>query len=499
VRNEELTVRITPLEAPFDPEVADVLAPMMPPGVPPIALFRTFAKNLSMTKAMQGWGSYELGRELSISMRDREILIDRTCARCGCEYEWGVHIDFFAQRVGFSSEQVTSLTHGSPGDPCWSSMRDRLLVRAADALHDDSTISAPLWELLSVEFNEAELLDILLLCGWYHAISFAANAAGVPLEPNAPTFDSVRALDDAGSAREALQLANLDPDEVLTLLRAAMAEDLSEAGDLTSLAVIPADVDLEVSFTSREAGVACGLLVVALLCEDAIGASARFTCLVADGDRIAPGQHLATLRAPARAVLAVERTALNLLTHLSGIATATRTWVDALEGTGVAVRDTRKTTPLLRDLEKYAVRCGGGTNYRRGLFDEILVKDNHVAVAGGIGKALDRVSATYSLGAVPVQIEVDTLDQFDEALAHGADQIMLDNFDVKDMRIAVERARRSSREVRLEASGGFRLGDAREVALTGVDSISLGAITHSAPAVDIGLYVLEPAELHPNG
>lgn len=189
-------MRITPLEAPFVPEVAAALAPMMPPGVAPIALFRTFAKNLSMTKAMHGWGSYELSRELSITMRDREILIDRTCARCGCEYEWGVHISFFAERVGFSSEQVTSLTHGSADDPCWSSTRDRLLVRAADALHDDSTISEQLWELLSVEFTEAGLLDILLLCGWYHAISFAANAAAVPLEPNAPTFSSVRARDE---------------------------------------------------------------------------------------------------------------------------------------------------------------------------------------------------------------------------------------------------------------------------------------------------------------
>ncbi|GAA0952273.1 hypothetical protein GCM10009554_55090 [Kribbella koreensis] len=487
-------MRITPLEAPFDPEVAAALAPMMPPGVPPIGLFRTFAKNLSMTKAMHGWGAYELSRALSISMRDREILIDRTCARCGCEYEWGVHVAFFAERVGFSSEQVTSLTHGGPGDPCWTSTRDRLLVRAADALHDNSTIPEPLWDLLSVEFTEAELLDITLLCGWYHAISFAANAAGVPLEPNAPTFDSVRVLDDAGSARDALRLANLDPDEVLSLLRAAMAEDLSEAGDLTSLATIPTDVDLEVSFTSRGAGVACGLPVVALLCDDAIGPSAKFTPLVTDGDRIAPGQHLATLSAPARAVLAVERTALNLLTHLSGIATATRTWVDALEGTGVVVRDTRKTTPLLRALEKYAVRCGGGANYRHGLFDEILIKDNHVAAAGGVGNALARVAEAHPRGAVPVQIEVDSLDQFDEALAHGADQIMLDNFAVNDMGIAVERARNCPRDVRLEASGGFTLSDARQVALTGVDSIALGAITHSAPAIDIGLDVLMPAD-----
>jgi nicotinate-nucleotide pyrophosphorylase (carboxylating) len=303
------------------------------------------------------------------------------------------------------------------------------------------------------------------------------------------------ALGDAGSARDAVQVANLDPDEVLSLVRAAMAEDLSDAGDLTSLAVIPSEADLEVSFTSRVVGVACGLPVVALLCEDAIGPSARFTSLVADGDRIAPGQHLATLSAPARAVLAVERTALNLLTHLSGIATATRTWVDALEGTGVVVRDTRKTTPLLRALEKYAVRCGGGINYRHGLYDQILVKDNHVALAGGIGNALDRVAAAHPSGEVPVQIEVDSLDQFDEALAHGAAQILLDNFNLNDMRIAVERARSSSPGVRLEASGGIFLKDARQVALTGVDSISLGAITHSAPAIDIGLDVVIPADL----
>ncbi|WP_344775062.1 carboxylating nicotinate-nucleotide diphosphorylase [Nocardioides panacisoli] len=467
--------------------MADALAPMMPPGVPPIALFRTFAKNLPMTKAMHAWGSYELGRALSLSLRDREILIDRTCVRCGCEYEWGVHVSFFADRAGLSSDQVTSLTHGSPDDSCWSSARDRLLVRAADALHDDSSISESLWELLAVEFDETELLDILLLCGWYHAISFAANAAGVPLEPHAPTFDSVKALDGAGSARDTLRRANLDPAEVLRLLRTTLAEDLSDAGDLTSSAVVPADANLEVTFTSRQSGVACGLPVVALLCEDAVGPSARFTSLVADGDGIAPGQHLATLSAPAPSVLAVERTALNLLTHLSGIATATRAWVDAVEGTGVTVRDTRKTTPLLRSLEKYAVRCGGGTNHRQGLFDEILVKDNHIAAAGGIANALDRVAAAHPGAAVPVQIEVDTLDQLDEALAHGADQIMLDNFAVSDMRVAVERARGCSRDVRIEASGGFRLGDAREVALTGVDSISVGSITHSAPAIDIGL------------
>ena len=172
--------------------------------------------------------------------------------------------------------------------------------------------------LLSAEVYEAELLDILLFCGWYHAISFAANSAGVPLEPNAPTFESVRATGGAGSARDALRLAGAEPDSVLSLLRAAMAEDLSEAGYLTSLAVVPSNVRLEVAFTSRQNGVACGLRVVALLCEDIIGPSVTLTSLVADGDPIAPGQQLAFL--PARSVVVAERTAL---THLSGIATAT--------------------------------------------------------------------------------------------------------------------------------------------------------------------------------
>lgn len=163
----------------------------MPSGTPPIALFRTFARNLPMTEAMAGWGAYELGRELSLSMRDREILIDRTCARCGAEYEWGVHLAFFAERVGLTAEQVRSLTHGTPDDPCWSG-RDALLVRAADALHDRSDLDDALWAELAAELTEAQLLDLLLICGWYHAISYVARAARVELEPGAPRFADVR-------------------------------------------------------------------------------------------------------------------------------------------------------------------------------------------------------------------------------------------------------------------------------------------------------------------
>jgi len=190
--------RIDPLFPPYDDAVGAQLAAMMPPGVPPIRLFRTFAKNLPMISAMRGWGSYELGRELSLSMRDREIVIDRTCARCRCEYEWGVHVAFFAERVGLDAAQTTSLVHGGPDDPCWTEQRDRLLVRAVDALHDDATVDDGLFAQLAQVFGEAELLDLFLLCGWYHAISFVANAAGVAAEEGAPTFAGVAALPGDG-------------------------------------------------------------------------------------------------------------------------------------------------------------------------------------------------------------------------------------------------------------------------------------------------------------
>ena len=180
--------RIAPLEPPFEPAVAAVLEPMMPPGVPPIALFRTFARNPAMATAMQGWGSYELGRHLSLSMRQREIVIDRTCARCGCEYEWGVHVLFFADRVGFTDEQVASLTHGDSADPCWTDPVERALIDAVDSLHERSDVDDELWSRLRAGLDEAQLLDLLLLTGWYHAISFVARGAGVPLEPGAPRF-----------------------------------------------------------------------------------------------------------------------------------------------------------------------------------------------------------------------------------------------------------------------------------------------------------------------
>ena len=183
--------RIAPLEPPFEAEIGSQLERMMPKGVPPIALFRTFVRNLPMTESMTPWGSYELSRQLSLSMRDREIVIDRTCARCGCEYEWGVHVAFFAERVGLDVHQVRSLTEGSADDACWTEERDRLLIEAVDVLHESADIPDALWHDLAAVFSQQNLLDLLLLCGWYHAISFVARATRVPLETDAPTFASI--------------------------------------------------------------------------------------------------------------------------------------------------------------------------------------------------------------------------------------------------------------------------------------------------------------------
>lgn len=294
-----------------------------------------------------------------------------------------------------------------------------------------------------------------------------------------------------------LQAAGLDPDEVLRLVRATLAEDLGPhglAGDVTSTALVPDDAVLDVRWVPRAPGVVAGLPVLAAMVAEVLathpgGAEHRFALLATDGDRVRAGTPVASLRAPARAVLALERTSLNLLGHLSGVATATRAWADAVDGTGARVRDTRKTMPLLRSLEKYAVRCGGGVNHRAGLYDAILVKDNHLVAAGGIGPALAGALATARASArlLVVQVEVDTLAQLDEALSHGAPQVLLDNMDVATLRKAVARARAVDPDVVLEASGRLSLSGAREVAETGVDFLAVGALTHSAPQLDIGL------------
>jgi alkylhydroperoxidase family enzyme len=182
--------RIAPLSEPYAPEVAERLEAMMPPGEPPIRLFRTFVQNLPMTAGLNAWGSYYLSRQLSLSLRDRELVIDRTTARCGCEYEWGVHVAFYGARVAMTPDQIRSLAHGSAADPCWDA-HDALVIEGVDALHDTATIDDELWGRLAEAFTVAQLLDLLLLCGWYHAISFAANAAKVEPEDGAPRFADV--------------------------------------------------------------------------------------------------------------------------------------------------------------------------------------------------------------------------------------------------------------------------------------------------------------------
>lgn len=184
--------RIDPMDPPYTDEVAVRLEAMMPPGVAPILLFRTFVKNLPMASAMGTWGAYELSSRLSLSLRDRELVIDRTCARCRCEYEWGVHVVFFAARAGLTDAQVTSLTHGSPADVCWVDGRDRVLIEVVDSLHETAGVDDGLWARAAAHLSEAELLDLLMLTGWYHAISFTANGVGLDLEEGAPRFADVR-------------------------------------------------------------------------------------------------------------------------------------------------------------------------------------------------------------------------------------------------------------------------------------------------------------------
>ena len=179
---EIVTPRIGALEPPHDPAVTASLQKMMPPNVPPIALFRTVIRNLPMAQAMTSWGSYELSRALSLSLRDREIVIDRTCVRCGCEYEWGVHVAFFAEKARLDRDQIRSLTHGNADDPCWTMQRDRLLIRAVDALCEHRDIDDDLWQALRQEFDDREFLDLTKLCGWYHAISVDAGSGHSPCQ-----------------------------------------------------------------------------------------------------------------------------------------------------------------------------------------------------------------------------------------------------------------------------------------------------------------------------
>ena len=276
-----------------------------------------------------------------------------------------------------------------------------------------------------------------------------------------------------------------DPGDLARVVRAALEEDLRYGPDVTTAAVIPPGTKSVADLVARQPGTLAGLPVVAAVLDVACPA-ATFTPHARDGDQVAAGDVVARVEGPLAEILTAERTLLNFLTHLSGIATATRAWVDAIDGTGAFVRDTRKTIPGLRALEKYAVRCGGGVNHRMGLGDAALIKDNHVAAAGGVTAAFRAVLAAAP--GVVVEVECDTLGQVGEALAAGAALILLDNMSLDQMRSAVAIAR-AYPDAKLEASGGLRLENAREVASTGVHYLSVGALTHSSPALDLALDV----------
>ena len=274
------------------------------------------------------------------------------------------------------------------------------------------------------------------------------------------------------------------------VVRLALAEDLGRAGDVTAMACIPEDARMTAAFVARKAGVLAGIEAIRLSVL-ALDPQAQVDLRLNDGEALAPGAVLAVVEANARAFLSAERTALNLVGRLSGVATLTRAYVEAVAGTGARIADTRKTTPGLRALEKHAVACGGGMNHRFGLDDAILIKDNHVAVCGGVAQAVRRARA-FAPHLMKVEVEVDGLDQLDAVLAlidEGAapDVIMLDNFSLADLRTAVGRV---GGRIVLEASGGVDLTTVRAVAETGVDVISVGALTHSAPNLDIGLDAL---------
>ena len=275
--------------------------------------------------------------------------------------------------------------------------------------------------------------------------------------------------------------AGLDPREVYGSVVLAVEEDLP-GDDVTSEATIPEAATDWADLTARAGGVLAGCAVAELVFRFVAGADLEITRKVADGQQVVRGDVVMSVHGPVRSLLTAERTALNYLGHLSGVATSTRAWVDALAGTHTRVRDTRKTTPHLRSLEKYAVRCGGGVNHRQSLTDQALVKDNHVLAAGGVVEAYEAVRRRYP--ELPVQVEVTSLEQLSDLLVAGAKQILLDNMDVPTMREAVAI---NAGRAELEASGGLTVGRAREVAETGVDLLAVGALTHSAPVLDIAM------------
>ena len=278
--------------------------------------------------------------------------------------------------------------------------------------------------------------------------------------------------------------APLNKNATVRLIHLGLEEDFTHGPDATSEATVGADALLTAHVVPRQPGVVAGLDTVEWTMNE-VSPDIAVTVHATDGDLVAPGDRLATISGPARAVLSAERTALNLLTYASGIATQTFQWAAALEGTGARVRDSRKTLPGYRNLAKYAVRCGGGVNHRMSLGDAVLIKDNHVASVGSVAEAYRRTTAAFP--DLPSEIEVDNLEQLEEVLAFSPDLVMLDNFGVEETREAVDKRNALSAGTKLESSGGLTLDRARAYAETGVDFLAVGALTHSVAILDIGL------------
>lgn len=279
---------------------------------------------------------------------------------------------------------------------------------------------------------------------------------------------------------EALINASLDPGHTVDLVKRAFEEDLQGGEDVTSVSTIPEDHESMGEFRVRVNGVIAGIEVAKVVLE-LVGITDLQSCVLC-AHNVEAGSVVLTASGNTRALLLAERTALNFLCHLSGIATLTRAWVDEVSEYGTAIRDTRKTIPGMRELEKYAVRMGGGTNHRMSLSEFALIKDNHVEAVGGVGKAFERVRKLYP--KIEIEVEVDSLDQLDEILLHKPDLVLLDNMSVAECRQAVAIV---AGRCKLEASGGLSLENAKAYAQTGVDYLAVGALTHSAPVLDIGL------------
>ncbi|GAB3274702.1 carboxylating nicotinate-nucleotide diphosphorylase [Parasphingorhabdus pacifica] len=291
-------------------------------------------------------------------------------------------------------------------------------------------------------------------------------------------------LSDTTSA--ALRSAGLDPEETRALVRAGLAEDLRYGSDATSAATVAADTIAEAGFNTRPAGVLAGIPIVRAVLDEVLGADGYLVRSERpDGSTLRPGECALQVSAPARGLFTAERTALNFVCHLSGIATATAAWVRAVAGTGCRIRDSRKTLPGLRLLQKYAVRCGGGVNHRMGLGDAILIKDNHVAAAGSVVAALR--ACRHQAPELPMEVEVSTLDELDAVLAEGVELVLLDNFTPEQCAEAVRRTGSVSPATELEASGGLALDVAHTYAETGVHYLAVGGLTHSSPSLDLGL------------